>query len=111
MGSSPMGKKTGKVRRKRGKPRRYTPELRAKAVGLAQRYPEKSLKALAEELGVGYDTFVGWVRKADSDHGSVAAPGETLEQKVKRLERENTLLREEREILKKAATFFAKESE
>jgi transposase len=57
-------------------------------------------------------------RKAKASLAAVAPAGETAEQKLARLERENTALRKEveslrtdREILKKAAAFFVKESE
>jgi transposase len=112
MESSPMGtKKKAKTPRKRRRPRRYSAEFRSKAVLLARRHPERSLKSLSDELGISYDTFVGWVRRAEIE-GTLPAPeGETPEQELKRLRRENERLREERDILKKAATFFAKESE
>lgn len=69
------------------------------------------MSTIAEELGVTKSTLWNWVRASESEHGTVAPPGETPEEEVKRLRREVAILREEREILKKAATFFAKESE
>jgi transposase-like protein len=97
--------------RKRRHAKKYSAEFRERAVKLVQQYPEKSVKEIADELGMNRFTLSGWLRSSESEHGTVAPPGETLEEKVKRLERENAMLREEREILKKAATFFAKESE
>lgn len=106
MQSSPMGAK----KRKRRRHKRYPAEFRAKAVQLAQT-SGKPVAHIAKELGVNYGTLLGWVQAAESAEGTVAPPGETPEQELKRLRKENERLREEREILKKAATFFAKESE
>jgi transposase len=113
MESSPMAakKKDGKGRpRQRRRHRRYPAEFRANAVKLAQR-GDRPMAKIAAELGVPAATLYTWVWDVERDHGSVASEGETLEQKVKRLEKDNERLREERDILKKAATFFAKESE
>jgi len=106
MDSSPMAPK--KSRRKRN---RYTPEFKQRAVALVQRNPDKTLKEIAIELGVSRYALGDWVRRSESEHGTVAPPGETPEQELKRLRKEVERLREEREILKKAATFFAKETE
>ena len=107
-GSQMVRNKRGQLRKRR--PRRYTAEFKEKAVKLARR-GDRSMAMVAKELGVPAKTLYGWVADYEHIHGSVAPENETPEQKVKRLEKEVELLREEREILKKAATFFAKESE
>ena len=89
----------------------YPAAFRAEAVELA-RTGGKTIPELAKDLGVSGQTLRNWVRQADVDAGH-GWPGEltTVEQQeLRRLRRENQVLRQEREILKKAAAFFAKET-
>jgi len=95
----------------RQKKRKYTPEFRAEAVRLVNE-GTKSLSQVAREIGVGHQTLWGWVHQAEVDAGR-GKPAELTtdeRQELARLRRENAQLREEREILKKATAFFAKES-
>jgi transposase-like protein len=90
----------------------YPPEFRARAVELL-RTSGKGVPEMAKELGISDQALRNWVRQADIDAGR-GKPGEltTAErEELSRLRREVRVLREEREILKKAAAFFAKESE
>jgi len=67
---------------------------------------------IASDLGVNAQTLSNWVKQDKIDRGE-GAPGEltTAErEELTRLRRENAVLRMEREILKKAAAFFAKET-
>lgn len=102
--------------------RSYTVEFRAEAVALYRR-SDRSIRRVAEDLGVNHHTLQHWIdqdnmsRKKSPPRPFVPPPNETAEQKVARLERElekakreNARLLEDREILKKAAAFFAKES-
>ena len=74
-----------------------------------------SITTVARDLGVDKSVVGAWVRKsaAGTLGGKPAAPNaqaaDLLDQ-VRRLQKENAILREEREILKKAAAFFAKET-
>jgi transposase len=89
----------------------YPAAFRAEAVELA-RSSGKTIPELAKDLGVSGQTLRNWVHQADVDAGG-GRPGEltTAErEELRRLRRENHILRQEREILKKAAAFFAKET-
>lgn len=87
----------------------YPPEFRVEAVRLA-RSGERSVSALARELGVSPQTLTNWVAQDGIDRGE--RPGLSTDERarLRELERENRILREEREILRKAAGFFAQET-
>jgi transposase len=89
----------------------YPPEFRAEAVRLA-RGSDKSIPALAADLGVSSEALRHWLRQANADEGH-GRPGDLTtdeREELRRLRRENHVLKQEREILKKAAAFFAKET-
>ena len=84
----------------------YTPDYRAHIVALARQ--GRSAESLAREFEPSAATIRSWVQAAaDADRGPIA---EDKDAKIRALERENAALREEREILKKAAAWFAAES-
>ena len=88
----------------------YAPEFRRQMVELvrAGRDPEQ----LAREFEPSAQAIRNWVAQADRDEGRRDDGLTTLErEELRRLRRENRQLREEREILKKAAAWFARESE
>lgn len=92
---------TKKVRKK------YTPEFRAEAVSLVldKGY---SVTQAAESLGVSSGLLHRWKALAEKERaGSTVSEDEKAE--LMRLRRENKELRMEKEILKKASAFFAKE--
>jgi len=70
----------------------------------------RSLSQVAKDLGVHHETLRGWVKQAAIDGGR--RDGLTTEERTElaRLRRENRVLKEEREILRKATAFFAAES-
>jgi len=71
----------------------------------------KSMAQIGRELEVTTETLRQWLKQADIDDG-LRHDGLTTEEteEVRRLRREVKTLREEREILLKAAAFFAKET-
>jgi len=92
----------------------YTAEFKQEAVRLAQ-LPEKTIEQVAKELGIGRSTLTAWLRRhrqqgerAFPGHGRPALTAE--EEEIRRLRRELEITRQERDILKKATAFFAKES-
>src|SRR5687768_18040553 len=94
------------AQRRRGS---YPPEFKAEAVRLV-RTSTTPLKTIARDLGVSTFTLREWVKRGEAGRASTAMKeGERLERL--RLRRENRELRLEREILKKATAFFAKQSE
>ena len=89
----------------------YPAEFRAEAVRLA-RGSDRSIPALAADLGVSSEALRHWLRQAEADAGR-GQPGDlTTDERdeLRRLRRENHVLKQERAILKKAAAFFAKET-
>jgi transposase len=89
--------------------RRYGKEFRDEAVRLVIE-TESSVPAIARDLGVNVWTLRDWVKSHREKAGKVpAVRPETLEEENRRLKRELAVLKQEREILKKAAAYFAKE--
>jgi transposase len=100
-------------------PRAYTDEFRREAVRLAEA-GTMPLARIARELGITVHTLRSWRRQAALRSDAAAADAElpesgprtvpALEAELRRLRRENARLLEEREILKKATAFFAKDA-
>lgn len=86
--------------------KRYTPEFRRQMVELHR--TGRSFNELAKEFGCTSWSIPQWVKQADRDNGR-GDGGLTSEEReeLTRLRRENRRLREEREILSKAAAWFA----
>ena len=107
-----MGKPNQKINPERHRTR-FTKEFKFEAVRLLE-LGQKSATQLALELGVARNQLYKWqeqIKKAGADR-AFRGPGRKLldeQSEVERLKRELKKVTEERDILKKAATYFAKE--
>lgn len=88
----------------------YGPEFWTEAINLTHE-PGNTVKSVARDLGVSYEGLRRYVRQADIDAGKTAGLTSDERAELARLRRENRTLRMEREILKKAAVFFATEND
>jgi transposase len=89
----------------------YPAEFRAEAVELAQTR-DTSIPVIAREVGVSEQALRDWIKRAGIDEGQGPPGALTTAERAElvRLRRENRVLQQEREMLKKAAAFFAKET-
>jgi transposase len=89
----------------------YPPEFRAEAVELI-RSGTKTIRGLSRDLGVSDQTLRNWLRQGDIDAGRRQDGLTTSErEELRRLRSENRTLRMERDLLRKAAVFFAKDGD
>ena len=89
----------------------YPPEFRREAVSL-MRSGARTPAQLADELGCSEQTLRNWRRQDEADRGERDDVLSTDERaRLRELERENKVLRQEREILKRAAAFFIRDSD
>ncbi|MCC6790136.1 MAG: transposase [Thermomicrobiales bacterium] len=87
----------------------YPPEFRAEAVRLVKASGE-TIAQIAKDLGISDQTLRNWVGQDNVDAGKKSGLTSDERSRMRELERENRKLREEREILRKAAAFFAAET-
>ena len=87
---------------------RPTPEFRAEAVRVT-RASGLSRKQVAADFGVGFSTLNRWLQQ-DRKNPETPAAQSDLEREIAELRKENRLLREQRDLLKKATVFFAERS-
>lgn len=88
----------------------YPEEFRREAVALI-RSGRRTLAEASASLGVSQQTLRNWLKQEAVDDGQAEGVSSGEREELRRLRRENRILREEREILKKAAAFFVKENE
>ena len=102
---------------KRSQPsqRRYPPEIRERAVRMVRQALKESDRShgvvtrVAGQLGLGSETLRKWVKQAQIDEGERQGVTSEEHRRIAELERENRELRRANEILKAAASFFARE--
>src|SRR5690349_16583072 len=89
----------------------YPPEFRAEAVELI-RSGAKTMRALSRDLGVSDQTLRNWIKQADVDAGRRHDGLTTSErEELRHLRSEVSTLRLERDLLKKAAVYFARDGD
>jgi transposase len=89
--------------------RKHSNEFKMEAVGLAER-GDVPVRQVARDLGIGESLLHRWINQFGTrSNGSRVTPDEHEE--LIRLRRENRVLKEERDILKKATAFFARQSQ
>ena len=96
--------------------KKYPPEFRAEAVALFRSRPGVTIKSVADDLGINHETLRTWIRADDAQRSGSQDPA-AAGASVSSPEDENTALRrrvreleEERDILRKAAKYFAGET-
>jgi len=98
-----MGSK--KARRRRS----FTKEFKAEVVELVHQ-PGNTVASVARDLGLTETAVRAWVKQADVDNGRREGLTTAERDELARLRKENRVLREERDILKRATAFFARET-
>jgi len=87
----------------------YSREFKISAVGLVQQQGY-SVSLAAKSLGVDPTSLRGWLKQFPAEGVAVPDSARAVQAELRRLREENKRLLMEREILKKATAFFAKES-
>ena len=91
-------------------PRAHPPEFRQRAIALA-REGAIPIAQIAKDLGIADSCLRNWLHQADIDEGKREGLSTDERAELVRLRRENRVLKMEKEILGKAAAFFATESD
>ncbi len=86
----------------------YPPEFEEEAIRL-MRSSGKPLAQISRELDVSEQTLRNWRKQLQIDEGELEGLSTSEREELARLRRENRVLRQEKEILRKATAFFARE--
>ena len=86
----------------------YPPEFKTEAVRLVHS-SGRSISQIAKELGVSGNSLRTWIKQAEIDQGQREGFTTDEREELRKLRREVKVLRQERDFLKKAAAFFARE--
>ena len=95
--------------------RRYPAEMRERAIRMVREAIAESgerqgaVSRVARQLGIGTESLRNWVKQADIDSGKRPGVTSAEQRRITELERENRELRRANDILKAAASFFARE--
>jgi transposase len=95
--------------------RRYPAEMRARAIRMVHEAIAESgerqgaVSRIARQLGIGTESLRNWVKQAEIDSGKRPGVTSAEQRRITELERENRELRRANDILKAAASFFARE--
>lgn len=87
----------------------YSKEFKIKAIRLLERSGRSQLE-IARELGVGASSMSRWKAKYGAEEAEASSDGESVkakDERIRQLKRENEILRQERDILKKALAIFS----
>jgi len=92
------------------KQKAYSPEFKESTVKLAIE-SKNPLAQTAKDLGISKNTLYTWVSKYSRPKGPMTRTDEHLYDELRRLKKELARVTQERDLLKKAAAYFAKESD
>jgi transposase len=98
--------------KKKRRPRRmFSKEFKERAIGLVLSEKDRPIKEIARDLDVRDSVLHGWLRRSKVDRGRAPPGPVTTDERLElaQLRKEIRVLREEKEILRKAVAFFAKE--
>jgi transposase len=96
-----------------GRPSRFSPEVRERAVRMVfdheREYDSQwaAIRMVADKIGCSSETLRNWVRQAERDQGRRAGPASEELVELKELRREVTELRRANTILRQASAYFA----